>query len=112
MFNNWRNEGEQQLFQSDLYEAFMDEFGEQYSPVQCSDIEQSTSYGMYLQTCEGRHVSLMSAPTVKNIDYHLASRPVLMLGKDLRCYPVPICQIINEGIGKGWKDGYRLDKEE
>jgi len=108
MFNNWRHEGEQALFQSDLYEAFMDEFGEQYSPVQCSEIEQSTSYGMYLQTCESRHISLMSAPTVGNIDYHLASRPVLMLGKDLRCYPVPICQIINEGIEKGWKDGFQI----
>jgi len=108
MFHNWRNKGPQQIFQSELYEAFMDVFGEQYTPVQCSEIEQSTAYGMYLQTNEGRHVSLMAAPTVENIDYHLASRPVHMLGKDLRCYPVPICQIINEGIEKGWKDGFSL----
>lgn len=108
MFHNWKNKGEQQIFQSELYEAFMDLFAEKYTPVQSSEIEQSTGYGMYLKTCERRDISLMSAPTVENIDYHLASRPVYMLGNDLRCYPVPISQIISQGISEGWKDGFRI----
>lgn len=105
MFHNWRNVGEQKIFQSELYESFMDHFAEHYTPVQCNEVEISTAYGMYLRTCECRNISLMSAPTIENLDYHLASRPVYMLGQDLRCYPVPIAQIISEGISKGWKDG-------
>ena len=54
------------------------------------------------------NVSLSSAPTVENLDYHLCTRPVLMLARDARCYPVPIAQIINEGISLGWKDGFEL----
>ena len=107
MFCNWNNKSEKKLFQSDLHEAFMDKFAE-YTPVQCSLIEQSTAYGMYLWTREMRHISLMSGPTVENIDYHLCSRPVYMLGRDYRCYPVAIAQIINEGISKGWKDGFQI----
>jgi uncharacterized radical SAM superfamily Fe-S cluster-containing enzyme len=107
MFHNWQNKSDKVLFQSDLHQAFMEKFSD-YTPIQCSDIEQSTAYGMYLQTRECKHISLMSAPTVNNLDYHLASRPVFMLGQDMRCYPVPIAQIVSEGIGLGWKDGFQI----
>jgi uncharacterized radical SAM superfamily Fe-S cluster-containing enzyme len=111
LFHNWRNRSEKTLFQSDLHDAFLRKFSD-YTPVQCSEVEQSTAYGMYLRTKECRDISLMSAPTVENIDYHLASRPVYMLGQDGRCYPVPIAQIIAEGISCGWKDGFNLQKGE
>lgn len=110
MFNSWKNKSEKDLFQSDLHGAFLEKFSE-YTPVQCSDIEHSTPYGMYLKTKECRDISLMSAPNVQNIDYHLASRPVHMLCPDLRCYPVPIAQCINEGFEAGWKDGYKINRE-
>jgi hypothetical protein len=34
-----------------------------------------------------------------------------MLANDLRCYPVPLAQIVNEGVSLGWKDGYKIIKE-
>jgi len=108
LFHNWQNKSEKDLYLSDLHKAFMERFSE-YTPVQCSEIEQSTSYGMYLKTKECRHISLMSPPTVENVDYHLASRPVYMLnGFDYRCYPVPIAQIISQGISEGIKDGFKI----
>lgn len=109
MFCNWKNKGEKNLYLSELHEAFMDKFGE-YTPVQFAGIEQSNIYCLYMMTKEGGHVSLSSAPTVENLDYHICSRPVYMLGPDCRCYPVPICQIISEGIQMGWKDGFRLSE--
>jgi organic radical activating enzyme len=108
MFHNWQNKSEKTLFLSELHEAFLHKFSE-YTPVQSSEVEQSTGYGIYMKTKECRDISLMSAPTVENVDYHLCSRPVYMLnGFDLRCYPVPICQISMEGISKGWKDGFKI----
>ena len=109
MFHNWQNAGEKDLFLSDLHRAFLHRF-EEYSPIQSKRIEQSNIYCSYMMTNEGRHVSLASSPTVENIDYHLCSRPVFMLGPDNKCYPVPIAQIVNEGIEKGWKDGYKLEE--
>jgi len=108
MFHNWKNEGEKQIFLSELHKKFIEVFGEQYCPVQCSMIEQSNIYCLYMQTNEGRHVSLSSAPTVHNLDYHICSRPVLMVGPDYRCYPVPIAQIVEEGIAKGWQSGRKI----
>jgi hypothetical protein len=108
MFHNWKNKSGKELFLSELHSAFLDKFSE-YTPVQSSEIEQSTGYGIYMKTKECRHISLMSPPTVENVDYHLCSRPVYMLAKDLRCYPVPICQILMEGLSKGWKDGLKVD---
>lgn len=107
LFHSWKNKSEKKLFQSDLHAAFMEKFAD-YTPVQSSRIEQSTAYGMYLMTKECRDISLMSPPTVENLDYHLASRPVYMLGQDMRCYPVPIAQIIAEGIEQGYKDGFKI----
>jgi hypothetical protein len=109
MFHNWNNKSEKNLFLSDLHAAFLEKFSE-YTPVVSEDIEKSTAYGIYMKTKGNRHISLMSAPTVDNIDYHLCSRPVLMLARDYRCYPVPIAQIINQGIGLGWKDGFKLQE--
>jgi organic radical activating enzyme len=108
LFNTWNNKGENQLFLSELHKAYLDKFGE-YCPVQSVKIEQSNIYCLYMETKETRPVSISSAPTVHNLDYHLCSRPVFMLADDLRCYPVPIAQIVSEGISKGWKDGYRID---
>lgn len=107
MFHNWGNKGEKRLYLSQLHEAFLEKFGD-YCPVQSTRIEQSNIYCLYMETKEGRAVSLASAPTVENLDYHICSRPVYMIGLDLRCYPVPICQIVSEGIAAGWKDGFRI----
>lgn len=107
LFNNWGNSGRKRLFLSQLHDAFLEKFAE-YTPIQSNRVEQSNMYGMYMETKEARDISLMSAPNVRNIDYHLCSRPVHMLGLDLRCYPVPICQIVSEGISKGWKDGFKI----
>lgn len=109
MFNNWGNKGEKRMYLSELHAAFLDKFAD-YCPVQSSKIEQSNIYCLYMETKESRAVSLASAPTVENLDYHITSRPVFMLGPDLRCYPVPICQIVNEGISRGWKDGYKIQE--
>ena len=107
MFHNWRNKGEKKLFLSELHDAFLDKFSE-YTPVQFSGIERSTGYGMYLRTKECRDISLMSAPTVENVDYHLCSRPVYMLARDYRCYPVPLAQIVNQGFSEGWHSGFKI----
>ena len=107
MFDNWGNKGEKTLYLSELHKAFLQKFGD-YTPVQSSRVEQSNMYCLYMETKEARAVSLASAPNVDNLDYHLTSRPVFMLGQDLRCYPVPICQIVSEGIERGWKDGLKL----
>ena len=56
MFHNWRNKGEQQIFQSELYEAFMDVFGERYTPVQCSQIA-GISAGVSGVTCFARRAN-------------------------------------------------------
>jgi MoaA/NifB/PqqE/SkfB family radical SAM enzyme len=108
MFNNWANKGDKQLYLSQLHKAFLDKFSE-YCPVQSSKIEQSNIYCLYMETKESRAISLSSAPTVENLDYHLCSRPVYMLANDLRCYPVAISQIIAEGMSRGWKDGYKIE---
>lgn len=109
MFHNWQNKGEKKIFLSELHAAFIEKFAD-YCPVQSSRIEQSTAYGIYMMTKECRDISLMSAPTVENVDYHLCSRPVYMLARDYRCYPVPLAQIVNEGIDSGWKDGFKIVK--
>jgi len=107
MFHNWKNKSEKTLFLSDLHKAFLEKFSD-YCPVQSNRIEQSNIYCLYMTTNEGRDISLASGPTVENIDYHACSRPVYMLGPDMRCYPVPIAQIINQGISEGWKDGFKI----
>jgi len=109
MFKNWANsEDGNNLFLSDLHSAFLEKFGD-LSPHVSNEIEQSNMYCLYMKMDDGMHVSLSSAPTVKNVDYHLCSRPVYMLAMDGRCYPVPLAQIINEGIGKGWHNGFKLE---
>jgi hypothetical protein len=109
MFKNWANKGDDNnLFSSDLHKAFIEKFGD-LTPIQSRRTEQSNSYCQYLEMDNGMEVSLSSAPTVENVDYHLCSRPVFMLAQDGRCYPVPLAQIINEGISKGFKDGFTLE---
>jgi len=109
MFKNWENKGDKSnLFLSDLHEAFLDKFGD-LNPIQSRDIEQSNIYCLYMKMDGGMNVSLSSAPTVENIDIMACSRPVFMLAMDGKPYPVPIAQIINEGISHKWKDGFRLD---
>lgn len=108
MFKNWANKDDKtNLFSSDLYKAFFEKFSD-LMPIESRDIESSNIYCQYLKMDNGMNVSLSSAPTVENLDYHLCTRPVFMLCRDGRAYPVPICQIINEGISLGWKDGFEL----
>lgn len=113
MFKNWANKDDKNnICSSDLYKAFFDKFSD-LTPIQSRRIESSNIYCQYLEMDNGKmNVSLSSAPTVENVDYHLCSRPVYMLAMDGRCYPVPLTQIINEGISLGWKDGFQLQKGE
>jgi MoaA/NifB/PqqE/SkfB family radical SAM enzyme len=109
MFKNWDNSDDRSdLYLSDLHTAFMQKFWD-LTPLISRGVEHSNSYCLYMETSDGMNVSLSAGPTVKNVDYHLTSRPVFMLAMDGRCYPVPLAQIINEGISKGWKDGYRIE---
>ena len=109
MFRNWQAKGiKRELFLSDLYKAFIKKF-ECYLPTQDLTHEHSNLYCLYMKM-EGCTVSLSSAPSVEDVDYHQCSRPVYMLARDRRCYPVPLAQIINEGISLGWKDGFRLQE--
>jgi hypothetical protein len=109
MFRNWQAKGiEKTLFLSDLYKAFVEKF-QQYCPTQSLSFEHSNMYCLYMKM-EGCEVSLSSGPSVDDIDYHQCSRPVYMLARDQRCYPVPIAQIVNEGISLGWKDGFKLSQ--
>lgn len=108
MFRNWGNkDDDKHIYLSDLHKSFMSKF-EDLTPTISSKIEQSNMYCLYMDMDKGMNVSLSSAPTVENVDYHMCSRPVYMLAMDGRCYPVPLAQIINEGIAKGWKDGFKL----
>lgn len=108
MFRNWANKGDKNhIYLSDLHKAFLAKFGD-LNPTQCREVEHSNIYCLYMIMEPGVHVSLSSAPTVENVDYHMCSRPVYMLAMDGRCYPVPLAQIINEGIAAGYKDGFRL----
>lgn len=108
MFRNWNAKGiKQELFLSDLYKAFVEKFAE-YTPRQSDKYEHSNLYCLYLEM-GGNQVSLSSAPSVDDVDYHQCSRPVFMLARDLRLYPVPLAQIINEGITAGYKDGLKLE---
>lgn len=109
MFGNWMNKGaDNKIFLSDLHKAFLNKFAD-LNPRISEDVEKSNMYCLYMTMDDGRHISLSSAPTVGNVDYHVTSRPVFMLAEDGKCYPVPICQIVSEGIMKGYKDGYKLD---
>jgi len=111
MFKNWANKGDTSTLRlSDLHAAFLAKFAD-LGPVISTRVEESNIYCLYLEMADGMQVSLSSAPTVENIDYHICSRPVFMLARDGRCYPVPIAQIVSEGIDKGWKDGFRLGGE-
>lgn len=107
MFGNWQNKGAEKVWLSDLHKAFLHKFSD-LLPKQSLQVEKSNMYCLYLEMKDGMQVSLSSSPTVENIDYHQCSRPVHMLAEDGKCYPVPICQIVSEGIEAGWKDGYRL----
>jgi len=107
MFRNWANKGGDGIFLSDLHKAFLEKFGD-LNPTQSREVEHSNIYCLYMRMEPGVNVSLSSAPTVENVDYHMCSRPVYMLAMDGRCYPVPLAQIINEGIASGWKDGFQL----
>lgn len=111
MFKNWANKGDKNsLFGSDLHKAFLDKFSDVH-PIQSEVTEKSNMYCLYLITDDNVGISLSAAPTVDNVDYHLTSRPVFMLAMDGRCYPVPLAQIINEGICLGWKDGFKLETQ-
>lgn len=108
MFKNWANKDDKtKLFSSDLHKAFIDKFSDLH-PIHSRSIEHSNVYCQYLKMGDGMNVSLSSAPTVDNLDYHQCLRPVFMLAMDDRCYPVPIAQIINEGISNSYKDGSKL----
>ena len=108
MFRNWNNKNnDNHIYLSELHNAFNEKFGD-LMPVQSQEVEKSNMYCLYMKMDEGINVSLSSAPTVENVDYHLVSRPVFMLAMDNRCYPVPLAQIINEGIDKGWHNGYQI----
>lgn len=108
MFRNWKAKGiKKEIFLSDLYKAFMEKF-QAYSPIQSVTHEHSNLYCLYMKI-DGCEVSLSCSPSVDDVDYHQCSRPVYMLARDMRCYPVPLAQIINEGISAGWKDGFKLE---
>jgi organic radical activating enzyme len=109
LFRTWENKDskERVIYRSELNKAFIDKFSD-LTPIVSEDIEISNIYCMYMKMDGGRYVSLSSAPTVDNVDYHICSRPVYMLARDLRCHPVPLAQICNEGISKGWLDGFKL----
>ncbi len=108
MFGNWKDKGDtNKLWLSDLYRAFLHKFAD-LAPRLCLEVEKSNVYCLYLKLADGMQVSLSSSPTVENLDYHQCSRPVLMLAEDGKCYPVPICQIVSEGIDAGYKDGYKI----
>jgi uncharacterized radical SAM superfamily Fe-S cluster-containing enzyme len=107
MFGNWKNKGAEKLFLSDLHKAFLAKFSD-LSPTQSEVVERSNIYCLYLAMKDGMQVSLSSAPTVENVDLHSCSRPVFMLAEDEKCYPVPVAMMVNEGLEKGWKDGYKL----
>ena len=111
MFGNWKNKGGEKLWLSDLHKAFLWKFSD-LMPKISQRTEKSNIYCLYLEMAGGMEVSLSSAPTVENLDYHQCSRPVFMLAEDGKCYPVPICQIVSEGIAAGWKDGYKLKEGE
>lgn len=106
MFRNWANKNDtsERIFLSDLHKAFLDVFGD-LNPIQSNRVEKSNIYCLYLSMDDDMDVSISCAPTVENVDYHLCSRPVYMLANDLRCYPVPLAQIVNEGFEKGWFHG-------
>lgn len=107
MFRNWKaKDVEQKFFLSDLYKDVCHRF-EKFAPTQSKQHEVSNLYCLYMQM-DGVQLSLSCAPDVHNIDYHQCSRPVYMMALDGRCYPVPIAQIMNEGVSAGWKDGLRL----
>ncbi len=109
MFKNWNNKGDKtQLFCSDLHKAFLTKFSDLHPRIS-REVEHSNAYCLYLKLDDNKYVSLSSAPTVENVDYHLTSRPVYMLAMDGRCYPVPLAQIVNEGIDMGYKDGFELN---
>ena len=112
MFGNWKDkDDENKLWLSDLHRAFLVKFSDLMPKISLK-VEKSNIYCLYLEMADGMEVSLSSAPTVENLDYHQCSRPVYMLAEDGRCYPVPICQIISEGVEAGYKDGYKLQTEE
>lgn len=107
MFRNWKAKGiKKELFLSDLYKAFLEKFQE-FSPIQSETYERSNLYCLYMKM-EGCEVSLSCSPSVDDIDYNQCARPVFMLARDLRCHPVPVAQIINEGIANNWLDGFQL----
>lgn len=108
MFGNWRNKGADKVWLSDLHKAFLYKFSDLHPRIS-KRVEKSNIYCLYLEMDGGMQVSLSSAPTVENIDYHQCSRPVFMLAEDGKCYPVPICQIVAEGVELGYKDGYKLE---
>lgn len=108
MFGNWKDKSNSnKLFLSDLHKAFINKFADLLPRVSLK-VEKSNIYCLYLELADGMQVSLSSSPTVENIDYHQCSRPVYMLAEDGKCYSVPICQIVSEGIEAGYKDGYRI----
>lgn len=110
MYGNWQNKGDSnKIWLSDLYKAFLQEFGD-LIPTVATFPETSNIYSIYLRdsTCG---ISLSSAPTVENIDLMSASRPTLSFAPDGKCYSVPVAQIVGEGLDKGWYNGFRLQGE-
>lgn len=109
MFRNWANKDDasERIYLSDLHKAFIKEFAD-LNPIQSINVEQSNLYCLYMSMDDGKEVSLSCAPSVENVDYHMCSRPVYMLAKDGRCYPVPLAQIVNEGFEHGWSAGMPL----
>lgn len=110
MYGNWKNKGDKnKIWLSDLYRAFLQEFGDTV-PTVVTYPESSNIYSIYMTNATGG-LSLSSAPTVENIDLMSCSRPTLSFATDGKCYSVPVAQIVSEGIEAGWYNGLRLQEK-
>jgi pyruvate-formate lyase-activating enzyme len=106
MFGNWKDSSDK-IFLSDLHNSFVEIFGD-LSPIKTRFPESSNIYSLYFSV-GSNGFSLSSGPTVENVDMLSARRPTHMLALDERYYSFPVAQIVNEGIHKGWYNGFKLE---
>jgi hypothetical protein len=105
----WKDHSDK-IYLSQLFNEFKQNFGDLLPTLSMGEgIEISNMYSIYMKTAYGG-ISLSSAPTVHNVDLLNARRPTYAYALDGKYYSFPVAQIVNEGIQKGWYNGFKIQE--
>jgi len=97
-------------FNSDLVKQFEFRALQDGKEFSLSDLGDTNNIYAICTTYDGMNLALMGAPSLDSIDLGYLDRGPFMLANDQKWYSVPHALLINEGMGKCWYRGKRIDE--